>query len=447
MKKKQIQWFLAVLILMLNGCQTSSPQPSPTSSIKPTLILPTKTVTPTQQLLFTPTITVTQTPSLRLTTTPTSTSTPKPGPNIDLVLMKAGVIYRYNLQTMLSKRLDLSSSDILEVTISPDMKFIAFTDANGLHISERPFTQLISSIPTVGNAWGLVFSNDNHLAYVDQEGLKIYNLQNEAVTLLKSHFRDSLDETNNYYYSPGDWSPDSQWLWINISGFEWSSKILSNVITGVDKHYTACYWYIDWLQDSRAFVASVIYSGYEVCGEDGGVNVVTVSGNDLSEEQVFSERGEGVLDHESRYTAWDPLGEKILFVQTSINNESKDRLLLLDYATKQIQELDKSEDEIMTPKWSEDGDKVYYIIQTVEESQLVRLDLRTSEKQVISHLVKDVRIMVVISQDDWLLLSIHFSRKPDSLLIINAASGEQIDLSNVTPFTDIEQFIGITPGQ
>ncbi len=453
---KHFSWIPALLIpiLILNSCQSSIPLPSPTVTLKPTVILPTRTAAPTKELIVIPSQTATQTPSPQSTTTQAPTATSAPGPNIDLLYLSNGAVYLFNLRTLSIVRLDLSQNEIIDASLSPDKEYIAFSDSNGLHISKSPFTQQALTVPSVNEAWSPVFSNDNHLAYSDFEGLKIYNLKTKAITILKSHYRGAylnFDERHNIIYVPDRWSPDGNWLWIKVVYWEGVSSILSNVFTGIEKYYSTCNTDIDWLPDSSAFVTTVFYSGYYSCGEDSGVFVIKVSGNDLHEQRVYSDTIPQTDTGGWSFSnaIWDYSGKLITFVQnTTINNIEVSRLLLLNYATNQIQELDNSQYGITSPKWSEDGKRLYYLINNENDSSLILLNVRTSEKVIIYHLPKVTELVSVIPDGDWLIARTYlYSDQLDYIFLINILTGQQIMVSDIQPDYENEPLLGILTNQ
>jgi Tol biopolymer transport system component len=432
MNKKSGAWTgaLIALILIMSSCQSSIPVPSPTNTLTPTFNLPTRTAASIKGLVLLPSTTVTQTPPPPPTTISTITITPKPDPDVDIFYLSDGVINRFNLRAWAAEKLELSDSEILEAAISPDQLIILFIDKNGLHIAESPFTKTASSIPIVGEAGSLVISADNHLAYADQEGLKIYNIKSKAITLLKSHFRQTSDMLRISFYIPIKWSPDSKWLWIRNQYYESAPPILLNIMTGVEYDFSTCTSDIDWSPDNQKYVTTVFYSGYYGCGENNGVFVGNITRKNFGEEIVYSEGKEGGV---SSHASWDPSGNKIVFVQeTNISHSSLYRLLLLNNSTQQIKELDSGSYEITTPKWSEDGNTLYYIIRRDQESWSVSLDLRTSEKMIISNLPKNAEITAVISAQGWLLLRIDNNfPQLDNILLLNAYDGRQTVLANI----------------
>lgn len=439
MIKQHSVWIpaLITLLLLLNSCKPSIAIPSPTITLKPSLELPVRTIAPTKESTIAPSSTVTQTSSPQRKTTQAPTATIPPGPDVDIFYLSNGMVNRFNIRAWSSERLELSDSEILEATTSPDKQFIAFTDINGLHLSKSPFTEPASVIHTVGDAGALLISNDNHLAYSDQEGLKIYDIQSGAITLLKSHFRQPFDIVRISFYIPSIWSPDSKWLWIKIQHYESAPLTLFNIVTGIEYDFSTCTSGIDWSPDSRTFVTTIFYSGYYGCGEDNGVFVANIKGNKLVGEKVYSEgRDVGV----SSDASWDPIGNRIVFVQrTYPKHPSLYRLLLWNYSTKQIQELDIGSYELTSPKWSVDGDKLYYVVHAAEDSWIISLDLKTYDKNITPKFPKNAEIITVLSGHDWLLLRIDNNfPEMDNLLLINARDGRQTILSDIVVHDWIE---------
>jgi hypothetical protein len=458
--KMHVIWQVSLffLLLALNGCQarpslqfqTSIPnstiKPEPTATVKRTIDNPVSTSTPTEGSILSPigSLSVKQTPSPTITSH--SSITNAPGPDFDIYYLSAGAIYRYHLHLWSAEKLVLSKSEIFDASLSPDKKLIAYSDKLGLNISESPFTMLITTIPTVGEAGSLVFSKDNHLAYSDQEGLKIYNFRTGTITLLKSHYHDLSELTHNVDYYPVSWSPDSQWLWIREIRYEPRLQILSNIMTGVDQKYDVCYDGINWRSDSRAFVSSVVYSGYSLCGEDGGVNVVEVSRNHLHEEQVYSEKEADPWNLESRSATWDPSGKNIIFIQVAMDANPEYRLLLFDYETKQVKEVDNSQDEIVSPIWLEDGEKIFYVIRSQSKSQIIRNNLITSEKEVIESLPSKIVITDVIAGGGWLITETpDYYKDPNDFIIVETSNNGQ-STSVTISFPDSEKkYLGNAP--
>ncbi len=447
MVKHRLVTIICLLGVVISGCQPAVPSVSPSQEIPPTSSLPTITATATAIPKFTPSPTTTQKPRLTATPSPSPTATLIPGPDFYLLYLANGTIYRYKFHDWLIER--VRGTDISIAALSTGKNYLAFADQDGLFITQWPDESSQLRIPSTGEVSQLLFSENDRLAYSDHQGLKIYDPKTEETKVL---IEQNIDIDINYpsrylYYSPSKWSPNGNWLWVNVTHWEGVSRALVNVKSGNLIEYDGCYEDIDWSTDSSSFVTSVFPSAYLLCGNNSGVFVFTLSGSKPVEELVYADRGENWLMHEPHYASWNPAEDQILFVQNTWEEEPQYHLLLIDYSTRKVQELDNSLDEIVSPRWSDDGNKIYYVIHKEEESLTVTMDLHTLEKTVSHGIQTDIQIIQQLSADDWLILKTFHHTGPDYLYLFNAQTSQLVFIVSTGGNGGLDDsFIGNEPG-
>ena len=289
------------------------------------------------------------------------------------------------------------------------------------------------------------------LAYSDGEGLKVFNVLERTSSLLLRHITDQSDVSKLRFYSPEQWSPDSEWLWLRVSHWEGVSRLLAHVPTKTFHEYTGCYSDMDWFETSKTFVATVHYSGYLSCGDNDGICVIELKNNNqVIEKRIYQETSPSeAWERESRDISLSPDNEKISFVQFSYPEQTNQssHLMLIDVLSNEHNELDSSQDEITSPIWSDDGKRLFYTIQEEKESQVIRLDLETNEKAVLYSLPNKAIIVTDLIDDEWLVASTITNTDWDSLYLVNTHSGTVVKISTLSYDSHIKPFLGALPSQ
>lgn len=447
MNKNSIGICSIILVMILAGCAsvTASPVIAPTLSPSPTNTpIPTITATPTAT--FTPTSTVTPTP----TSTRTSTITPTPGPDLNFLYLAQGSIQEYDMLTWTSEKLPVQSEgEIVEAALSPDQSWLAYLDEIGIKILAYPFNQQsvsITSNQSVGA--NFLFSNNSELlAYTDDEGLKIFNLPEQTSTLLLAHVLDESDEDSYAFYYPRQWSPDSQWLWIGAGHYEGSTRLLAHILSQTFHEYTACYDDPAWLPTSLVFLTTVSTSDYLGCGWEAGVYRVETAGvNSIREKRIYQETEPvDMWIHLPYGLQVSPDGKMISFVQPSAPYEDlPSRLILIDLASNESKVLDTREDDIITPIWSADGEKLFYAVQGENASQIISLSIDSGETVILGVVLKTANILTTLADGDWLVVgTVELFTHWESLYLVNTTSGAVVKIAKLDYETYFPPFLGI----
>jgi hypothetical protein len=406
---------------------------------------------------ITPTVfaAITNTPAPKIITTTEAapaiqpTITPTPGANLSFLYLAQGSIQQYNLRNWSTEKLSVQSDgDILQAVLSSNQRWLAFQDRNGIKIVEQPFIGKPLSIPIAqSDRIRLLFSNNSELlAYSDGEGLKVFNVLEGAASLLLAHITDQSDVSKLRYYSPEQWSPDSEWIWLSVSHWEGVSHVLAHVPTKTFHEYTGCYSNMDWFNTSKAFVATVHYSGYLSCGDNDGIYLIELKNNNqVTEKRIYQETSPSeAWEREPRDIRLSPDSEKMSFVQLSYPDQTNQssRLMLIDVQSNEQSELDSSQDDITSPIWSDDGKRLFYTIQGEEESQVIRLNLESDEKVVLYSLPNKTIIVSDLIDDEWLVASTITNTDWDSLYLVNTHNGTVVKISMLSDDSHIKPFLG-----
>jgi hypothetical protein len=433
--------FFSILILFtLIGCGTNTFSPTVTSTNSLTTI---DNITPQ------PTSTPQATPTAQQ---PTVTLTP--GANISFLLLAKGSIQKYNLQNWSDEKLSIQSDgDVFQAVLSPNQRWLALQDRNGIKIVEQPFIGKPRTIPIVqSDRIRLSFSNNSELlAYSDDEGLKIFSILEETSSLLVAHSVDQSDVSKLRFYYPQQWSPNSEWLWIGVSHWEGVSHVLAHVSTKTLHEYTGCYSDMDWFETSKAFVASVRYSGYLGCGEEDGIYLVELKNNNqVAEKPIYQEISPSeAWEHESRDIKLSPDSEKLSFVQLSYPEQTvqSSHLMLIDVMSNEHKELASSQDDISSPIWSKDGRELFYTVQGEKDSQVILLNPDSGEKAALCSLPNRAVLFSDLINDEWLVAGTIINTDWDSLYLVNIHNGTVVKVSTLGYDSHAQPFLGSLPSQ
>ncbi|MBC7877404.1 MAG: hypothetical protein H7Y59_09570 [Anaerolineales bacterium] len=432
MKNKTFRFCLIILFSTFLGCRPN---------IVPVSVTPSSVALATNTPEFTSTV----------QPTPELTATSTPGANISFLYLAQGSIQKYNLQNWSEEKLSFQSDgDILQAALSPNKQWLVYQDKSGLKITERPFAAQPLIVSTVNSErTRFLFSSSSELlAYSDGEGLKIFDvLKNTSFTLLV-HSPDQPDVSKIRFYSPQQWSPDSQWLWVAVSHWEHISHVLIHISTRTSHEFTACYSDTDWLPTSQAFVATVRYSDYYGCGDNDGIYLIGLTANyDISEKRIYQETvPREAWAREPHDIQLSPDGGNISFVQLS--NPGTDlqvsRLILINTSDKESKELDSSQDDISTPIWSANDEKIFYSIQSEKESSIISLNINSGEKIVLWSVPQKAVLISLLADSDWLIIGTrsNSSNAWDSLYLVDSISGSATKISDLGYDIYIQPFLG-----
>jgi hypothetical protein len=450
-----------ILTLMLTGCVPVTASPTIAVPVPPS---PSATLAPSLTLTHTATFTSTFTHTPQLSPTHTSTPSPTPGPDLSFLYLADGSIQKYNLQTWSSQELPVQSEGaIIEAVLSPDQKWLAVKDTAGIKVFEYPYSSPpigvfpLIAIPSIdpGNTPLLFSSNSRLLAYYDQEGLKIYNLDDQTVFTLFTHSPYEGDVYNVSYYIPLQWSPDSQWLWIYVMGWEGSYNILAHIPPQSFLEFNSCYREIAWLPTSQAFVAAVTYSGRAACGEDDGIVLVEYSTINTSEERIYH-----VDSSDEPWTRFwqdlklSPDGENLSFTlrpfsESDLPDTRPTRIFIMDLSTKESMEIDSNLDWIGSSVWSADSSRLFYFLPDEKKIQLVSHNIDSGETIKQCSLSIDLTLVANIGNGDWLVAGITKNKGADwnSLYLLNVNSCDVKRIANLDYESHIMPFLGVVPAR
>lgn len=440
MNRTAVRFFSIIILTALVGCDayTQSQTSSTSTSFAPATNTPAPKITTTTEAA----------PAIQTAITPT------PGANISFLYLSQGNIQQYSLRKWSAEKLSIQSDgDILQATLSPDQQWLAFQDKNGLKIVEQPFINqpvVISAIQHEQIRF-LFSSNSKLLAYSDGEGLKVFKVLERTSSLLLAHSTDESDVSKLRFYSPQQWSPDSEWLWIVVGHWESISHVLAHVSTKSFHEYSGCYSDTDWFETSKAFVATVRYSGYWGCGDEDGVYLVELKNNNrITEKRVYQETFPSeAWEREPRDIKLSPNNTKLSFVQLSHPEQTShsSHLMLIDVTSNEHKELRSSQDDIASPVWSTDGKKLFYTIQGKKESQVFHLNLDSGEETVLCSLPNRAVLFSNLINDEWLVVGTVANNDWNSLHLVNIHNDNVVKVSTLDYDSNIQPFLGALPSQ
>ncbi len=439
MNRISCAFFSLIILVALAGCVSNTIF----SSITPTVVAQV-THTPVPQI----TATTETAPAIQTTLTPT------PGVNISFLYLSEGNIQQYNLRNWSTEQLSIQSGGaVLQAALSPNQRWLAFQGNNELKIVERPFINQPVVIPAIQHDQirFLFSSNSELLAYSDSEGLKVFNILEGTSSLLVTHSTDQSDVSKLRRYFPHQWSPDGEWLWMDVSHWEGVSHVLAHVRTQTFHEFTGCYSGTDWFKTSQAFVATVHYSDYLSCGDDDGIYLVELKNNNhVAEKRIYQETSPSeAWERQPRDIKLSPDSENISFVQLSYSEQTtqSSRLMLIDVLSNESKELDSSQDVITSPIWSTDGRQLFYTIQEEKKSQVIRLNLESGEKAVVCSLPNSAVLFSDLINAEWLIVGTIIKSDWDSLYLVNVHNGTVVKVSSLGYDSHVEPFLGVLPPQ
>lgn len=441
--KRFILGISAILILTTWGCMPAAP--APTEMVIPPSSTATLSPTPTN------------TPTPQATSTPTLTPSPTPGPDIDLLYFSGGEIRRFHMQDWSEEIIPVQNNGKIQfAALSPDQSWLAYKDDEGTHILKNPFETQFSPSKTyfVYNA-GFSFSNDNAmLAYSDDVGLQLHNLNENTSYELLTHSLNFEDLSKYHSFSPKQWSPDNQWLWISVFHWEGISYLLANIPTQTLYLFNGCYSDIKWLPDSQSFLATVRFSGMYGCGEEDGVYLVTLNKNGTyTEKRIYEDSLPApVWDRESTALSLSPDNKLISFAQIHFPYTTTDvsRLISSNLNGGDQKELDDVSGRIASPLWSEDGKSITYIVQRSGISAIKRIITDSGEITELCLLPEHVVFTSNIDGTSWLVAinedAIYRNDYAEyGIYLINEDTGEVIKVSGPNEVIDVQLSPTATP--
>jgi len=293
--------FLCILSACSNGETLATNSPYPT----PVLVTPTSVDT-------------ISTPKL-LPTQPQSS-----GPELSFLYEENDTLFRYDLYTWEAEIVSLpNQGKIKQTALSPDGKF---------------------------------------LAYSDDEGLKVFGLVTKTDRLLLPHHQDpSGDIHNDHPYLPYKWSFDKRWLVITIGYWDGYFYALLNVETQEFFEFSTCYIDLEWLPSSLSLVGSVTYQDMADCGQDDGIYQITITGDDIVENLIFTQDKSGMQGW--KFVKPNIKMDLISFVFEYYDENGVINSSLMDIEPEHDKPMDlvSTSSEIISTAWSiNDMDMIYY---------------------------------------------------------------------------------------
>lgn len=391
--KRFIFGMTLILLLTAQGCSPALPAPTATA-------LP-----PSSSATLSPTPTDTPTP--QATSTPTLTPTSTPGPDINLLYLSENQLKSYRLQTWTEETISIESLGRIDrAALSPDHNWLAIADDRGVKILEKPpFIQTLENQSIYVGNWGFIFNNDSSmLAYSDNEGLQIHNLRNNTSFELLTHSFNFEYLSQYRSFSPQQWSPDDQWLWISVMHWEGISYFLAHMPTRKMHHFNGCYSNIAWLPDSQSFLAAVRFSAIHGCGEEDGIYFVTLNKDSTyTEKRIYEDTLAEPWTRESTTLSLSPDNKLIGFAQIHFPySDGYSRLILSNLDGSDKKELDNVDGRIASLLWSEDGKNIIYVVQNAGISTIKRVNINSGEISELCFLPEHVIIPFRPNGNNWL---------------------------------------------
>jgi hypothetical protein len=436
--KRFILGISIILILATQGCSPVAPAPTATA------------ISPSSTATLSPTPTHTPTPQAN--STPTLTLTPTPGPDINLLYFSGGEIRHFHMQDWSEEIIPVQSNgEIQYAAFNPDQTWLAFQDGEGKKLVENPFTgQPIIFSKTINDQVknpGFLFNPDNSLlAYTDDTGLRIYNILEKNAPLLVRHNFDLERVTNFRVYSAEQWSPNGQWLWIDVGGYEARYFALAHIPSGTIHDFSGCYTNIDWLENSQGFFATVWYSGYLGCGWEDGIHFIALNDDHSLNDQLIHQEKDAII--QPGREPWDlqisPDQTQISFVQAyQYENPPVFNLILISIDGSERKLLLSSDKEIATPIWSSDGKSIFYVLHTEDDSTIQQVNISSGQIETVCELPYWVKLARRFDGSNWLIADYESDRYraygKTSIYLINGDDGngirlpDNVNIHNIPP--------------
>jgi hypothetical protein len=430
-------------ILFLAGC-TPPLQPTLVSSISTPIVQPSTTPTPI------PGPSTTSSPS----TIPTSQPTLTPTRGADLSFLYLGMdgIFRYSLSTWSAERIDIPADGLIQYAVlSPDQTWLAYVDAEGLKLIQKPYTDnpyLVEPSSPDEKSFNPKIS-DKYLAYTDNVGLKILNLGNRILFTLIKHDIILADTDDNIYYFPEEWSPGGDWLWIYVQFYEDSSRLLAYVPTKKISEFTACNGYIEWSRNNQSMFTSVTSSGYSGCGCPDGIFKVNFR-KDQKVHQTSISEGENTCDADLRAfnkLSMSPDGTQLVYIFVPDLGQTGNtyHLMLMNSDGTKLTELVSSSIEIWDVVWSSDGKYIVYTQNDQFTNKLMRYDPKTGVHREIFSSSEFFEITRPLMNEEWIVINEQLQTQSDTtvLFLVNIRTGDAIKVADVNYIFNFNPILGI----
>ncbi len=227
-------------------------------------------------------------------------------------------------------------------------------------------------------------SNGQYLAYADKAALNIMQTGNGEIVLSIPHIetsaRTNLTDTQ---YSPYAWSPDAQWLLLELYRYEQVGLGIMHVTDGqieevkssAGQRYTCGNTGGAWSSDSSELVITQMDSSFCEWGESQA-GVYTASVNSPRASALYS----FTFDSQDPFTnralkitgaaaapAWQPSSDKIVYIQETghqggghfITSTIQLNLIESDGTAHHVI-IANSTGQIFSPIWSPDGQRLFY---------------------------------------------------------------------------------------
>lgn len=340
-----------------------------------------------------------------------------------------------------------SNGEIQYATFSPDQNWLAFKDSEGKKLVEKPFTAqpaiISKTINDQAGSPGFLFNPDNSLlAYTNDTGLRIHNILEQTSFVLVKHNFDLERVYNFRVYYAEQWSPNGQWLWIDVAGYEAWYFALAHISSRTIHGFSGCYTDIDWLADSKGFAATVRYSGYLGCGGEDGIHFIALN-EDLSLNDQLIHQENDAIEQPGR-APWDlqinPDQTHISFVQAYEHEKPPVyNLILISVEGRERKLLLSSDEEITTPIWSLDGKSIYYVL----HNTIQHVNISSGKIETVCTLPYAVELASRFDGSNWLIADYGSDRYKaygrSSIYLINGDDGngirlpDNVDIHNIPP--------------
>jgi hypothetical protein len=441
-----IVWII-LFAIFISGCSTATPVP--TLGVTATNSAIPITSTPLLTSTYTEVPTRTQRPTRTAVPTLAPTPIPTPGPDmalwyLDMKPLDKGVIegqiYKYDLQTWSSTLAEIPNNEgIRRAAMSGDGKWLAYATEYELTLFNITLNRVEYKFPILSrldvSVRPLIFSEDGQLlAFDDVNGLNIINIRSGSNWRFLFN-RMSYDDTDWTHYWPRQFSADNSGLLVVVGKWEDSWLALVDILTKTIYRLDGCGFADgEWL-DNNHLVTTVIHTEYTGCGKDEGVHLVDASANSVVDKRIYFEDDTEYLygDNGPRDIQPSPNGDAVIFVQDT-SDESGDRvqsklMLLLLEDLQAIKILSITEEEIISPIWSNDMEVIYYA-QLGKGAGVYRVDIASAEVTQLASLNSIESIYPISSDGNWLAISQGSDRNTD-LKFLNLMTGTVVSITDL----------------
>ena len=376
---------LLILVFILAACSSASPVPP--TAVTPTDPPPTATelpptATPTLEPTATPTVTPSPTPEPTATFTPTSTPTETPTPEPTAFAGGGGqLVFEVNWG---------SRQDIYAV----GSQGTALTPLTAAEDGERYFP--IQWAPDGSQILYRRFKNPSNALWV-------MNVDGSNARPLTEEF----DFGNNWILANGQWSPDSQKIYVAIDGGRLAQPEEYRVYNVADGSFAPMDFFpTRWAPDGSKVL------GYAKDGDN--IDIYVMDADESNVQNLSQNPAADTLTRWNSGSPWSPDGNQILFLS---DREGSQNVYVMNADGSDPVNVSQDIARIFEWMWSPDGEWVYFTSDRGGDRNIWRVRANGEEKTQVTSLKGHERYLQFSSDGQTLLFLTGSNNFPQAYLL------------------------------